>query len=499
MAQTKKIKVDSEKIKMAIQAELPLTVTTYTLPPEMEEYISDVLEIFLKSLNQSHMFDSLSYCVKELVNNAKKANTKRIYFTLKKLDLNNKDDYEKGMANFKEDTINNIKYYLEEQRKHGYFIKVLFQTRNNKIKIEIKNKAELTYFEFKRIHDKITRAQQFDTVEQGMLHLLDGSEGAGLGIAILVLVLRKIGLTEENFQVLSENGETITRIILPVFNKDKEEISLLTRVFVNAIDGLPEFPENITRINGLINDPNSNISDIATIISNDVSLTGELLKMVNSAAYVLSQPCRSINEAVKIAGIKGIRNLLYSIGCMSSMQQVSDSDNKKLWDHSYKVAFFSYEIARQFCKDKSMVEDSYVCGLLHDMGKVVFENTSPTVLGKISEVCDNRNIPKSLIESLVAGMNHGEVGALIAEKWNFPTVLSGVIRSHHYPENAPENIRMLSKVVYLADMMAHFIDNEVEYNQFDERLIAEFEIDSEEKLNDFAEKLKKKFLSGKKI
>ena len=78
MAQIKRIKVDQEKVNLAIQTGIPLTVTTYTLPPEMEGYIVDILSVFLKQLNMDNLFEGLSYSVKELVNNAKKANTKRI-------------------------------------------------------------------------------------------------------------------------------------------------------------------------------------------------------------------------------------------------------------------------------------------------------------------------------------------------------------------------------------------------------------------------------------
>ena len=231
MQKIKRINVDTEKVRMAIQTGIPLTITTYTLPPEMEDYITDVLSVFLAQLNQEHMTDSLVYCVKELVNNAKKANTKRVYFVDKKLDLFNKEEYDKGMENFKLDTFNNIKYYLEEQRKLGYYIKVLFQVRNNKIKIEIKNKAELTLFEYKRIHDKITRAQQYNSVEEGITALLDESEGAGLGLVILILILRKIGISEENYQIISENGETITRVFIPFTEKLALDVSSLTKDF----------------------------------------------------------------------------------------------------------------------------------------------------------------------------------------------------------------------------------------------------------------------------
>ncbi|WP_407399278.1 HDOD domain-containing protein [Treponema sp.] len=494
MAQIKKIKVDKEKVNLAIQTGIPLTVTTYTLPVEMEGYIVDILSVFLHHLNMDSYFEGLAYCVKELVNNAKKANTKRIYFTGKGLDIKKLDDYEKGMENFKMDTLTNIDYYLEEQRKQGYFIKTIYQMRNNKIKIEIRNRSELTVFEYKRIHDKITRALQYASVEEGITQLLDESEGAGLGLAIMVLILRKFGLTEDNYQILSEKGETINRIIIPLDKSVEENIISLSREFANLVDGLPEFPENITQINNLINSPTSKMSDIAKKISNDVALTGDLLKMVNSAAYMLPHPCQNIEDAVKYAGLRGIKNLLFSIGSMENLVANSTDKSKKLWDHSYQVGFYAYNLARNFCrKNKSNIEDSYVCGLLHDMGKIVFENARPNISTKLESLCKQKNVSKEIFENLIAGCNHGEIGACIAEKWNFPSILTDVLRYHHNPENAPESSKELTAIIYLADMMAHYSEGLIDYVQIDNEVLEYFNITSEEQFQGISERLSSSF------
>ncbi len=490
MVQVKKIKVDEDKVKIAIQTGLPLTVTTYTLPIEMEDYITDILTIFLKQLDQEILKDSLSYCVKELVTNAKKANTKRVYFNLRQLDINSKEDYDKGMVSFKADTLGNIKYYLEEQRKRGLYIKVLLQMRNNKIKIEIKNKAELTLYEYKRIHDKITRAQQYSSVEEGITQLLDDSEGAGLGLVIMFLILRKIGLTDDNYQIISENGETISRIIIPFNENQTSSLNELTKEFIAHIDGIPDFPENITKINQMIDDPEAKLSDIAMQISNDVSLTGELLKIVNSATYVLSSPCQSIPEAVKLLGLKGLKNLLFSIGSLKNLLADTNDASKKLWTHSYKVAFYSYNIARNFCaNDRNCIDDSYVCGLLHDMGKVIFENTHPESMDIFKKLCEDKKVPLTLFESLIAGGNHGELGARIAEKWNFPQTLASVIRYHHEPDKAPDNVKKLSAIVYLADFMAHRDENLVDFAQINMSILETFGITSENQLEGISDKL----------
>ena len=82
--------VDTAKIQEAISQELPISITTYTLPHEMELFMSEVLHAFLTQLHQDGITQYLTYCLNELVINAKKANTKRVYFSEKNLDLFNK-------------------------------------------------------------------------------------------------------------------------------------------------------------------------------------------------------------------------------------------------------------------------------------------------------------------------------------------------------------------------------------------------------------------------
>lgn len=496
-AQRKHIEVDREKIKMAVNAGIPLSITTYTLPHEMEVYMEDVLTIFLQEVNQPQMTEYLTYCLNELITNAKKANTKRVYFNQKHLDINDAEDYAIGMKNCKEDTLNDINYYLQLQKKAGLYVKLVLQIRNSKIKIEVRNNSELTVFEYKRIHDKLSRAQQYSSVEQAMTDALDYSEGAGLGLVIMILMLEKIGLTEEHFQTLCENGETITRLILPLNEETLKGIDFISEEFVNSIDALPQFPENITTINRLLNDPDSKMSEIAMHISNDVALTGELLKMVNSAAFALPQPCHSIADAVKLVGIHGIKNLLFSIGSMQVFSSVS-GDKAELWEHAYRVAFYSYNLARNFMgSDKFVVEDAYVCGLLHNIGTIIFETLHPDLIDRVRKLCEEKGISKDLVERLIAGVNHCEIGARIAEKWNFPDVIINAIRYQHDPEDSPEDSKKQVYLVYLAELLSFYQKGDVDFYQFDSEVLSVFKITTEEQLKKISDRLQTAFEKDK--
>jgi putative nucleotidyltransferase with HDIG domain len=196
-----------------------------------------------------------------------------------------------------------------------------------------------------------------------------------------------------------------------------------------------------------------------------------------------------------MVGMRGIRNLLYSLGSLQSLGTTT-SNASELWRHANQIAFNTYNLSRNFfADDKQIIEDSYVCGLLHDMGKIILESANEQMFNKMLDICEARGIPSPLIETLMSGANHAEVGARIAEKWNFPDVLVNILRYHHEPEMAADEFRKLAWLVYFADMMCHYQDGEVEYYQFAPEALALFKITSEAQLRALSDRLEEAFKS----
>ena len=222
MSDIDEIFIDVDKVNQAIKMEVPLVMTTYTLPRKVEQYIEQVVSIFLDYVRQSRLRDNVIYCIQELVVNAKKANTKRVYFIDRGLDLNDKNDYQRGMTTFKDDTLNNIDYYLDLQRQQGLYIKLILHLKNNIITIEVRNNATITASELDRIQKRLQKANEFETMEEAIVHLLDDTEGAGLGLVMLVIMLKRLGLESNAFEILKAGNETVARIIIP---KDLQKAS----------------------------------------------------------------------------------------------------------------------------------------------------------------------------------------------------------------------------------------------------------------------------------
>ena len=467
--------VDELKVRKAARSSVPLSIKTYTLPHETEEYMESILGVFLDELGQAELKDRIAYCLRELAVNAKKANTKRVYFSEKGLDIGNPQDYEVGMRSFKQETLDNINYFLEKQKEAGLYIKIVFHAKGRTLTVAIRNNSEIARKEQMRIYDRIARSRAFESMEEALSSVLDDSEGAGLGIVILVLMLKKIGLDEDAFDIDVENGETVAKIVIPFSDVHLENISELSREIVDQIDLLPQFPENIVYLQKLINDPESEISDIARQVSMDPSLTADLLKIVNSAQFMLPKRVDNIVEAVKLLGLKGLKNQLYSYGT----QKVLSTKQKDLWDHSYKTAFYAYNLAKNFKRKRDLLDDAYVGGILHDMGKIIFSEVHPHLLERIGNFCQQKGMSKDLFEDFAAGLNHAEIGGMIAEKWNFPDNLVHAIRYHHEPDDAPGESRDVVATVYLANALINLETKNIAFDQIDKKILSSFGMNSE--------------------
>ncbi len=484
--------IDISQIKRAAHNAVPLTFKTYTMPHETEIYLDKVLESFLAELGQEKLKEPLSYCLRELAVNAKKANTKRVYFLEKGLDLNSDLDYESGMKTFKAETFDNIQHYLQKQKELGLYIKVIFQTKGKTLSIMVKNNAEITKKEQIRVFDRLARSRAFASLEEAFATVLDSSEGAGLGIVILVLMMKKIGLTEDCFAIDAEDGETVATLTVPFSDIHLEQLETLTRTLVKEIDTLPQFPDNIMNLQRLIADPEAEISEIAREISVDPSMTADLLKLVNSAQFMLPKRVDNIVEAVKLVGFKGVRNLLYSYGTQKVLGE-KYSEMRALWQHSYRCAFYAYILAKSFKRKKEILDDVYVGGILHDLGQIVIASLHPDLLERIGAVCKEKGIPPRMLENFSVGLNHAEVGALIAKKWNFPEQLVAAIRHHHDPSQAPAKARDIVNSVYLANSICDMEREKIGFDQIQVTALRDFGIETEDQLQKIQERLTKAF------
>jgi hypothetical protein len=208
--------LDREKVGRAVSEGRMLTLTTHTYFSDERDYMDEILNYFLAAAGRPELQDKLSYCIHELANNAKKANTKRVYFAEKGLDLYNESAYWVGMRHFRQDTIANIGHYLPLLQEAGLTIKVQFKLNRDVMMIAVRNNVRLTDIERRKIEEKIVRSQTYANIADAYGSIEDTSEGAGLGIVMMIIMLRSLGLSESMIRFFTNQTETFGLMTIPV-------------------------------------------------------------------------------------------------------------------------------------------------------------------------------------------------------------------------------------------------------------------------------------------
>ncbi len=477
---------DKEKIRLAVQLHTPIEVMSYTLPREKETYIQEVLLYFLEASHQEHMVDNLVFCLGELLTNAKKANTKRIYFKEQNLDINSDMDYHQGMITFKEDMLNNLAHYLKLQKQAGLYVKFKIQLYDEGIKIEIRNNSVLTIFEKKRINEKLKVANKYDEPSQVISRVVDQTEGAGLGIIIMVLMLQKIGLSKSNFKIFATDTETITQMILPLNAQINKQMDNLYEQFTEVMNTFPVFEESIRDFSKLVKKADTTDQQIIDFISKDVFMATVLLRNASASGNT----CSKITQAYKALGKEKVISLLSKDSPelrLIKRQKRSSS----FWQHEYDVAFYAWNLAKNFIHLQYDLEEVYTCALLHDIECLLLEVATDEQKESVKKIADTIDNGDKLYDLFLKDFGHSRGCYMLAQKWGLPEKIAQVISYHNKPETAPEEIKDIVYVVYLADILQYYQKGEAEFYQLNKTVLDYFKIDSKKSLDYILKQLKK--------
>lgn len=227
------------------------------------------------------------------------------------------------------------------------------------------------------------------------------------------------------------------------------------REIIKDIDKLTPISKVIHRIMEMANDPNESIADLAEMVEFDPMLTANVLKLCNSAFYGLAVHVNSINHAVKLLGMDRVVELalIGSIGkTMSSAQKGYDLKAGDLWTYSMASAMLAKSFAEANCpnSDKYLI---YTAALLKDIGKVVIEGYVGRARTKIIALVEKKGCSFHEAEEQILGINHAQLGGLIAKKWVFSPKMVFLIENHHL-ESAAAKEHLDAAIIYTTDTVS---------------------------------------------
>jgi putative nucleotidyltransferase with HDIG domain len=218
---------------------------------------------------------------------------------------------------------------------------------------------------------------------------------------------------------------------------------------VTTIATLPQVTSQIIRT---VEDPKSTAQQLHKIVSHDPALVTRILKVVNSAFYGLPGQVGSIERAIVILGLNGIKNIAVaaSLGQLfrgaALCEGVSPRD---LWTHCIAVAVAARDLARNM--KLNFADEAFLAGLIHDIGLLVSLQLYPEKLGEVCKLAQSTGGDFISLERQIIGFDHQQLGMGLAEQWKFPRACQLVAGHHHAPQALADQTRQLVSIVHVAD------------------------------------------------
>ncbi len=481
--------INEENVLSSIQKHGGFSCTLPYANQETEQRLSSVLLTIFNYIKKPELGNSLIYCLKEIVMNASKANSKRVYFKQKGLDINDNADYELGLKSFKQDVFGDFKKYAQQHLELEFYVRIDFKVDPDSLHIRVVNNSEISDKEELRIAERLKIAGKFNSMEEVFSYGFDSTEGAGFGLIIVVLMLRSVGLDERVLSLNKKDGTTTVLLKVPVNLLSKTHGQAIAEEIAQEIERMPQFPESLMRLQKNMNDPNADFNSVANIIKTDSALTTEIIRIANSPIYMLPRKVDDVPTAVRMIGLKGVKNLILSFG----VNKVFEKKYKKslideVMAHSYKVALYCSQIAKLKRMDP-LIDDIYVAAMLHDFGKIITSTLQPELVEKINAICVNKGIPLSSLEDLTKGYNHSIIGSQLSEKWNFPEKFVQAIKYHHIPLEASPDYKSLVYVIYLGNEIYYYLRGEHKFGDINYLVLKFFNLTEQPAFDEFVKKI----------
>ncbi|MBU3696190.1 HDOD domain-containing protein [Dechloromonas sp.] len=214
----------------------------------------------------------------------------------------------------------------------------------------------------------------------------------------------------------------------------------------------PTYFDAVLRLRKVLQDPNETIGSISSAVSLEPLISAKLLHLANSVAFnPQGNQVVDLKSAVSRLGLNAVRSAALSIvigQLLRAKGMASFADlTHKLWEHSVHTAAAARVLAREHTRFN--VDEAMLAGLIHDLGAFY-------MLYRATQYEELRERPDTVRYLIVQW--HESIGISLLNALGLPEEIVNATEDHDRLRPAPEMLRTLSDVIYVANMMSggHF-------------------------------------------
>jgi putative nucleotidyltransferase with HDIG domain len=226
----------------------------------------------------------------------------------------------------------------------------------------------------------------------------------------------------------------------------------LNTPWIEKIQSLPVLPQVAMRITERMQSPTATIDEVSNLIKSDIGLTSKILRLANSSYYSIPGGVTDVHKALQYLGFNTVAQLVLTSSVFGSFktQGTRDFPLKSFWTHSFAVGLFSEITARSLqLKNPS---DSFVGGLMHDMGKLILMELSTDQLSKIIKLSQDQYSSFIDSEKSMQVPTHVDLGMELAKHWKLPEAIILSIQFHHEALNGEASVPREAAIVAWANL-----------------------------------------------
>lgn len=249
-----------------------------------------------------------------------------------------------------------------------------------------------------------------------------------------------MSMTEEQNPLQSEMQARIAP------GKDWKEI-------VAWVGDLPPLPHVAAQALSLIEDPDVTAGRLTELLGGDTALAARVLKIANSAMFSRQREITTLNQAIMTIGFKTLKGVIVA-ATLRQLNRKFGAVEQMLWENSTCTAIAARTISQRL--KRPYAEESFLLGLLHDLGKLVLMRQVSKEYEQIV-IGTTKGVTFVELEQKDLGFSHALIGALVAKKWNFSLDTCQVILHHHDVIAMPPKSELDEKtaIIQTADAIAH--------------------------------------------
>ncbi|EKR66422.1 MULTISPECIES: hypothetical protein [Leptospira] len=209
-----------QKLTELIRTRSQITLQSSRMNSKLEHYVLKIITEILTKVGQTRYIEMLYTITKEMSINGVKANQKRVFFEDEGLDIRNPEHYEKGITAFKAKFSEKmVDEYGKRCLARGISIKLNIIYTNEGLVVEVTNNTPVIQEEEERMREKMKKAMSYNDIAEFYMDNMDNTEGAGLGIALIMILLKSENIDPHLFRIITGEHETTSRVEIP-FSKN---------------------------------------------------------------------------------------------------------------------------------------------------------------------------------------------------------------------------------------------------------------------------------------